>query len=549
VMPPATVIDETKKPPGGTAFDDNNQPYPLDPKNHPYMVHRLCRPRQVTLAHSGAFAKYVGRLDIVLSNVAADLPVGYDPTDGFEVVSTKYQVFPINDDTPEDPYVKTLLEPYQLQLETLKDVTTIAGFSPNGAKRTAPANGDSALGNLVASSNWLRLGVQTDFALTNTTGLRQDLLPGPVTIDEAYDIFPFDNTITTMSLSGAEVFQLYDFVARRSAQRGCVSQAQVAGSRVRINCNGCTRTLDAQGNVNIDTCHADSDCPPVETLGTCNTNGPHVIDKMGTDYGFACNYPACAETAFVGFTTPILPAGITSCPATPPLPPGCCLSDADCTDSHQVPLGPESCSKQPNGVTGICMNPVVKTNVYALATSNYLAAGGSGFRVLQRNTTQINSGINQRDAMLDYIRQGKPCGWGNPKAITTVDPVQGLTPCMSDNDCQPDPSKPNLGTGGFVCACAGASQVTGTGATLTCSSGTCPNGADGKPSGRCVLQTCRDQVAQYHVRRCAGSTGDGGVDCLNEIKPCDASSEICQLVACVDDKLNAVTDNRIQMRH
>ena len=46
-------------------------------------------------------------------------------------------------------------------------------------------------------------------------------------------IFPFDNTITTMYLSGAEVFQMYDFVARRSASRGCVSQAQIAGSRIR----------------------------------------------------------------------------------------------------------------------------------------------------------------------------------------------------------------------------------------------------------------------------------------------------------------------------
>ena len=35
---------------------------------------RYCKPREVVLAHSGAFAKYVGRLDLVLSNAQKDLP-------------------------------------------------------------------------------------------------------------------------------------------------------------------------------------------------------------------------------------------------------------------------------------------------------------------------------------------------------------------------------------------------------------------------------------------------------------------------------------------
>ncbi len=555
VADPGLVIDENNPPPSGTSTKvlittgntssiGTSAPYTLDPANHPFQIHRQCKPRPVLLAHSGAFAKYVGRVDLVLSNNPADIIAAngsYDPNDGFELLSDKYQVFPITDDVPEDPVIKQLLEPYERQLQALSDLTTIAGFSPNGAKRTAPANGDSPLGNLVAASNWLRLGVQTDFSLTNTTGLRQDLLPGPVTIDEAYDIFPFDNTITTMYLSGTEVFQMFDFVARRSGSRGCVSQAQIAGSRVRMNCAGCNRTNDAQGNVNIDTCHQDSDCPAVETLGTCNTSAPQVTDKNGNPIGYPCVYPACAENVYVGFTTPILPASVTACPSTPPLPSGCCLSDADCGDDHANPPQPQpgSCSKQPNGATGICMTPVVLTNVYALATSNYLAGGGSGFRVLQRNTTQINTGINQRDAMLDYIRQGKPCGWQDPKITGTPD---GLTGCASDNDCA------TIGTGGFVCGCAGASTVIGSGDTLTCSSGMCPPAADGTKSGRCIPAACRDQVAEYRARRCANpQTAATAASCGTEVSPCDAASEICQIVACVDDKLNAITDNRIEM--
>ncbi len=562
VTDPGVVIDVHKKPPSGSAVDAAGNTYQLDPNNHPYSIHRLCKPRVVTLAHSGAFAKYVGRLDLVLSNTPSDIiaartgdPNGdgscstdpdaakcttppcqvpcYDPADGFEVLSTKYQVFPITEDVPEDPVIKQLLEPYQRQLQSLSDLTTIAGFSPNGAKRSAPANGDSPLGNLIAAANWLRLGIQTDFALTNTTGIRQDLLPGPVTIDEAYDIFPFDNTITTMYLSGVEIFQMYDFVARRSASRGCVSQAQIAGSRVRINCTGCTRSTG------IATCQQDSDCPAVETLGTCD------LTRTTDNNEHPCNYPACADNVYIGFSAGKCTQD-SDCPVAngAPLTPGICnvgtglctcQSDNDCPDPTPGPnLGnalPNSCNKQNNGVAGICMTPVSATNVYELSTSNYLAGGGSGFRVLQRNTTQINSGINQRDAMLDYIRQGKPCGWQDPKITKTDD---GLTSCSTDAECA------TVGTGGFVCACDGSSTVNTGGGALTCSSG----GSCDPKDGRCIPSACRDGVAAYRATRCALSQSP---DCIASISPCDAASKICQIVACVDDKLSAVTDNRIEM--
>lgn len=191
------------------------------------------------------------------------------------------------------------------------------------------------------------------------------------------------------------------------------------------------------------------------------------------------------------------------------------------------------------------MTPVVTTNVYSLATSNYLAGGGSGFRVLQRNTTQLNSRINQRDSMLDYMRQGKPCGFGDP---STTD---GLTACTTDSDCSPSVQHPNLGAGGYVCGCAGNTTAVGSASSLTCQSvpsAQCPLNSDGTQSGRCIFQACRDQVAQFRDTRCETTPG-GPADpsCTADISPCDASSEICQLISCVDDKLNAITDNRIEM--
>ena len=46
---------------------------------------------------------------------------------------------------------------------------------------------------------------------------RDNLPPGPITAEMLFNVFPFENTITTLYLSGAEVQEMFDFIARRSS--------------------------------------------------------------------------------------------------------------------------------------------------------------------------------------------------------------------------------------------------------------------------------------------------------------------------------------------
>ncbi len=281
-----------------------------DPVNHPYQFQRACKPRNVTIMQSGAFAKYVGRIDLILSNNPADAsptgnPDDYDPLNGFEVISSSYEIFPITDSIPDDPYIDNLLQPYQTSLDVEAELSILAGFSPNGAKRISSQGGDSPLGNLVATSMWLQLGVQTDFALTNSTGIRTNLNPGPAAITDIFNIFPFDNTTTKMELSGTEVRELFDYVARRTESRSCTTVAQVAGVRVRLNCSGC------DANLRPDTgglCQNDSDCTS-GAVGACDlpSTAPGTIGK--------CAVTPCAEEIYIGQQTK---------------PDVACHSDTDC---------------------------------------------------------------------------------------------------------------------------------------------------------------------------------------------------------------------------
>lgn len=504
--PPQEITDCSADPlhPGYIWVGDSDHPVgtatPIDDLHdpaHPNMKKRFCKPRRAFIVHSGAFSKYVGRLDLVLSNIAAEAtPTGdaadYNPDDKFEVLSAKYEPIPIDDTLPEDPVLVNLLEPYQRTLDVVADLNILAGFAPDVLKRAAPNGGDSPLGNLVATSIWLRLGVQTDFSLTNTTGIRTDLNPGPVSLESMYNLFPFDNSISKMNLSGQEVVDMFDFVARRSSLRGCASQAQIAGARVRLNCSGCNRPNAG------DLCRQDSDCP-----------GDNVsAGKCDLDRG-RCHLGACAEQVYIGHSD------VT------------CTTDNDCaTADGTVLVG--SCDK--DGAKR-CMTPVQPTNLYELATSNYLAAGGSGYRVLQRNTTQFDTKIQQRDALIDFIRQGKPCGWKDPSTDSSLG-SEGLVMCSTDADC---------GNSDYVCACAGhAVAVDGSGGNQCQIDGQCDSSV-----GRCVLSTCRDGVAAFHNKQCQSSPQLEA--CQADLNACSLAGEECKYLSCVDAAMGAISDNRIEM--
>jgi 5'-nucleotidase len=476
-------VDPTLKiDPDKAAPKDDRHP---DPVNHPWQFKRACKPRKVIIAHSGAFAKYVGRLDLILSNKPEEVsPTGdaadYDKVNGFEVVSSRYKAIPIDAQVPNDPVVEDMLQPYRRSLDTVADLDILAGYSPEGSKRIAGNGGDSPLGNMIASAMWLRLGVQTDLSLTNSPGIRADLLPGPITAEQAFNIFPFDNSITKMQLSGLELQQLFDYIARRSASRGCSTQVQIAGARVRMNCAGCTRA-NAKGP-----CNSDADCT-YGGAGSCNV----------TEH--QCQPSACADQIYVGHRTQK------------------CTLDSECVPAGETAT-PGVCD--PN--VGLCQSLVTETGRYELATSNYLAGGGSGYRVLQRNTTQFDTKIQQRDALLDYIRQGKPCGYDPALAATG-----GLKACSATSECSE----------GFVCACPKNATFVNNACTTD---GKCSTG-----SGRCVLSACRDGVAQFHEKACKDTKNSAL--CEAQIDSCTVAGEECKILACVDRSIGNFSDGRQEM--
>jgi 5'-nucleotidase len=92
---------------------------------------------------------------------------------------------------------------------------------------------DSPLGNLFADAQRERAGA--DVAINNNVrgGLRADLPAGPLDFGRLYDVFPFDNRLVTLEITGAELRAVLADEVRRN-RRGALA---LSGVEARVACS------------------------------------------------------------------------------------------------------------------------------------------------------------------------------------------------------------------------------------------------------------------------------------------------------------------------
>lgn len=314
--------------------------------NPPKIIPNDNKGHSTVLVHSGAFAKYVGRLDVVV-HVGED---NGDPDKRSRVVSFTYDNIPVDSKIPDDPAVANLMWPYSVKINQDIDLGGVFAYvTPGGATGTAKitrsdlSGGDSQLGNLVARAMQSQEGVEAEFAITNSLGIRADFERGPLTVEQMFNVFPFENSITVMYLSGTEVQETLDFVARKSSDRGCRTQAQVAGLTFDMVCKGT--------------------CPGVNP----STGQPAT---------------ACAKNIHLGEH---------------------CRKD----DKPDGEIDPSRCA------------PLVPTGLYRVAVNDYIASGGSGFDVLKRNSSKLDTGVSLRDSLTVFLKKQAAC---DPSVLDASDP-------------------------------------------------------------------------------------------------------------------------------
>lgn len=115
---------------------------------------------------------------------------------------------------------------------------TPIGVTVETAVGRGPGDAESPLGNLFATA--LQAVVPgADGALSyggGPGGLRADLRAGPLTLGAVYDLFPFDNRVVPLTISGADLRALLLDHLRRPRWRA--RALGVAGLRIAVGCRG-----------------------------------------------------------------------------------------------------------------------------------------------------------------------------------------------------------------------------------------------------------------------------------------------------------------------
>ena len=129
----------------------------------------------------------------------------------------------IGKEIKEDAELLAQLTPYDdLVEDKLSAVigTATALFEDENIRRS-----ETALGNLVADAMlWATQTQGTDFAMQNGGGVRADIPVGPITKKLIYEVLPFDNSVMTVEMTGADVQAMFDFISTLSLGSGAFPQ-------------------------------------------------------------------------------------------------------------------------------------------------------------------------------------------------------------------------------------------------------------------------------------------------------------------------------------
>ncbi len=187
---------------------------------------RACRPRAVPIVHSGAYGKFLSRLELELSDEPG-------AAGAFEIARVKLTQLPLAASAASEARVEQRLEQYRAAPEA-----PLAYLGEPLWRRSA-LGGDSGLGNLVADA--VRESAAVDVALLNSSGLRADLEAGLLLRSDLDLALPFDEPWQVTWLSGRQLRSGLERAAQRSAARDCESSLQLAGLSIEFECAACTR--------------------------------------------------------------------------------------------------------------------------------------------------------------------------------------------------------------------------------------------------------------------------------------------------------------------
>ena len=157
-----------------------------------------------------------------------------------------YQRISIDNSLEPNPAIEDFLQPYKKHLDA--SMAEILCYSENAHTKTEGAL-NTALGNMMADAVFemtapllkKRQNENLDLVLLNHGGIRAALPKGPIKIETAFRIMPFENQVVVVQMKGSAILEMIDYlkIARRAHP--------ISGMTLHITKKGILKKLLIQG--------------------------------------------------------------------------------------------------------------------------------------------------------------------------------------------------------------------------------------------------------------------------------------------------------------
>ena len=139
----------------------------------------------------------------------------------FQVSKINSKSIEINAQTEQDSSIIKEFLPYKDKMT--KEISSVLSYAPYTMDRTDGIL-QSTLGNLIADLSYEKAntlfykesGNEVDFLMSNYGGIRAAITKGDVTVSNAFELMPFDNTLVVVELTSEKVEALFTYFIEKN---------------------------------------------------------------------------------------------------------------------------------------------------------------------------------------------------------------------------------------------------------------------------------------------------------------------------------------------
>ncbi len=185
---------------------------------------------KTVISQAGSHGKHLGRIDL-LWNIKDK-----------EIASWDINMLPVLPSEGEDPDVKAKLDAFKKKTHKMLDEVIASAEVPLEGDRTQVRSRETNLANLV--TDVIRKSTKADVAVFNGGGIRSGVAKGPIRMRDIYSMLPFQNTVVTAKITGAQLKEAVQIGIENSFPGGGL--LQVSGFSYKVD-NGKVTEMSREG--------------------------------------------------------------------------------------------------------------------------------------------------------------------------------------------------------------------------------------------------------------------------------------------------------------